>query len=231
MTDNIDLKAKFERLKRVKEEQEGQASKDGDILSSEAKAAAKAQMERGGKAFKDGLSRAKEAARNPENRERAKACVQNIDWKAKLPILVGLTLMVAGYAFMRFPVSVLNDMPGITAPVLATPKPQPQPVAKVPSSVPQVVQTVAVAPKVDVAPVKLPTTQPPLVKPEPQRIHKVQTAKAQRVVKARSVEKQQGVNAIYRHSTKLDPNGVNARYDQTNNNAALDVWAKKLNGH
>lgn len=240
MTDNIDLKAKFERLKRVKEEAEGQASKDGDILSSEAKAAAKAQMERGGKALKDGLNRAKEAATNPENRERAKARVQNIEWKAKLPIFIGLALMAAGYAFMRFPVSV-NDMPGATASVVAKPKPQPA-VEVAPTPTPQAVQVVALAPKAEpvvapkpqvqkapphvVAP-SVPTPPAPVqvVQPEPKQ------AKTAKVRAPHPQARQEGVNALYPHSTKLDPKGVNAKYDQAQNNAALDAWASKLKQH
>jgi len=231
MTDNIDLKAKFERLKRVKEEQEGQGSADGDFFSGEAKAAAKEKMERSKTRFKEGVTRAKEAATNPENRERAKASVQNIDWKAKLPIFIGLALMVAGYAFMRFPVSVLNDMPGATA-VVATPKPKPEPVAKVPTPTSQVVQAVAVAPRVEAVvskPQASSTLAPPapvqVVQPEPKE------ARTAKVSAPHPQARQQGVNALYPHSTKLDPNGVNAKYDQTKNNQALDAWASKLKQH
>ena len=230
MTDNIDLKAKFERLKRVKEEAE--ASKDGDILSAEARAQARAQMERGGKALKDGLSRAKEAATNPENRERAKARVQNIDWKAKLPIFIGLALMVAGYVFMRFPVSVLNDMPQASAPVVATPKPKPEPVAKVPSLIPQVVQVVAVAPRAEAVVVSKPQVPSTPTPPAPAQVVRSKPKRDTVKVSAPHPQaRQQGVNAIYPHSTKLDPNGVNAKYDQTKNNQALDAWASKLKQH
>ena len=231
MTDNNDLKAKFERLKRVKEEQEEKGSADGDFFSGEVKEAAKEKMERSKTRFAEGVTRAKEAATNPENRERAKARVKDIDWKAKLPIFIGLALMVAGYVFMRFPISVVNDMPQASAPVVATPKPKPEPVAKVPSPIPQVVQAVAVAPRAEAVVVSKPQVPSTPTPPAPAQVVRSTPKRDTVKVSAPNQAAPQGVNALYPHSTKLDPNGVNAKYDQTKNNAALDAWASKLKQH